>query len=162
MKTHLTLKSFSELSTEETARSRLVQRASNGPALSLPAGKPEQTRSQVRGSESLKSANDILRRYEAPFNVSSDSAAYARVTEVTLTGEGQCAKCVLHETKACQNTITVEEHGRKAIYFLTQNRVSNDFHDQICHAPATITVTGAINEGRGRMELTPTRIELVK
>lgn len=90
------------------------------------------------------------------------SAAFAKDKEVTLTGEGQCAKCALHETKTCQNTVTVEEQGKKVIYYLTQNKVSKDFHDQICHAPAKITATGTVKAAHGKMELTPTKIELAK
>ena len=35
------------------------------------------------------------------------STAFAKGKEVTITGEGQCAKCALHESKSCQNTVTV-------------------------------------------------------
>ena len=52
------------------------------------------------------------------------STAFAKGKEVTITGEGQCAKCALHEAKSCQNTITVEEQGKKITYYLAQNKVS--------------------------------------
>ena len=89
-------------------------------------------------------------------------AAFAKGKEVTLTGEGQCAKCVLHATKACQITLTVEKHGKPVTYYLAQNKVSKAFHDQICQAPARITVTGKVKKLRGKMELTPNEIELAK
>jgi hypothetical protein len=89
-------------------------------------------------------------------------AALAKGKEVTLTGEGQCAKCQLHETKTCQNTITVEEQGKKVTYYLTQNDVSKKFHGQICKAPARITATGTLKKANGKLELTPTEIDLVK
>jgi hypothetical protein len=89
-------------------------------------------------------------------------AAYAKAKEVTLTGEGQCAKCVLHESKTCQNTIRVEASGKTVTYYLTQNKVSKAFHEHICKAPARITVTGKVKKDHGKMELTPTKIELAK
>ena len=39
--------------------------------------------------------------------------ALAADKEVTITGEGECAKCVLHETDKCQTTIQTEENGKK-------------------------------------------------
>ncbi len=82
--------------------------------------------------------------------------------EVTITGEGQCAKCVLHEAKSCQNTITVDEQGKKVTYYLAQNKVSKEFHDQICKAAAKVTAIGTVQEENGKMELTATKIELAK
>jgi uncharacterized membrane protein YcjF (UPF0283 family) len=90
------------------------------------------------------------------------STAFAKTKEVTLTGGGQCAKCVLHETKKCQNTLIIEEHGKPVTYYLVQNKVSKAFHDQICQAPARITVTSKVKKVHGKLELTPTRIELAK
>jgi hypothetical protein len=88
--------------------------------------------------------------------------AFAKSKEITLTGEGQCAKCVLHQTKKCQNTLILEEHGKPVTYYLAQNKVSKAFHDQICQAPARITVTGKVKKVHGKLELTPTKIELAR
>jgi len=91
-----------------------------------------------------------------------NTAALGKAKEVTITGEGECAKCALHETKSCQTAINVDEHGKKVIYYLTQNKVSKEFHDHICKAPAKVMATGTVQEEHGKMELTPTKIELVK
>jgi RecG-like helicase len=88
--------------------------------------------------------------------------AFAKGKEVTITGEGQCAMCALHESKSCENTITVEEHGKKVTYYLTQNEVSKGFHHNICKSPAKVTATGEVKEAHGKMEMTPTKIELAK
>jgi len=90
------------------------------------------------------------------------STAFGKEKEMTITGEGQCAKCALHESKSCQNTITVDEHGKKVTYYLTQNKVSKDFHDHICKSPAKVTATGEVKDVNGKMELTPTKIALAK
>ena len=90
------------------------------------------------------------------------STAFAKGKEVTITGEGQCAKCALHESKSCQNTITVEEQGKKTTYYLAQNEVSKEFHHNICKSPAKVTATGKVKKAHGKMRLTPTKLELAK
>ena len=52
--------------------------------------------------------------------------------EKTVTGEGQCAKCSLQETKKCQNAIVTEEGGQKVTYYLAQNAISKAFHKNVC------------------------------
>jgi RecG-like helicase len=91
-----------------------------------------------------------------------NSTAFAKGKAVTITGEGQCAKCALHESKSCQNTITVEEQGKKTTYYLAQNKVSKEFHQNICKSPAKVMATGEVKTVHGKVELTPTKIELAK
>ncbi len=88
--------------------------------------------------------------------------ASAEDKEVTITGTGQCAKCTLHETKSCQNTITVDENGKKVVYYLAQNKVSKEFHHNICSDSAKVKATGTVKEAHGKLELTATKIEVVK
>jgi hypothetical protein len=92
----------------------------------------------------------------AVFGASTDSK------EVTVVGNGQCAKCALHQTDSCQNTVTVSENGKTEVYYLTQNEVSDDFHDQICKKAQKIKVTGTVKEADGKKEITPSKIEVVK
>jgi aspartyl/asparaginyl-tRNA synthetase len=84
--------------------------------------------------------------------------------EKTVTGEGACAKCSLKETKTCQNAVTVQEGGKKVTYYLTKNKVSNDFHKNVCQTTEKIKVTGTVKtepkDGKAG-EITPTKIELV-
>jgi Family of unknown function (DUF6370) len=82
--------------------------------------------------------------------------------EVTLTGEGTCAKCGLHETKACQNVIQVEKDGKKTTYYLAQNDVSKGFHKHLCSDSEQIKVTGTVEQKDGKLVLTPSKIEEVK
>ncbi|HET7626355.1 MAG TPA: DUF6370 family protein [Verrucomicrobiae bacterium] len=82
--------------------------------------------------------------------------------EVTITGQGQCAKCALHETDKCQNTIQTKENGKTVTYYLAQNKVSKDFHDNICEEPHKITATGKVTVEKGKKILTPTKIEMAK
>ena len=80
--------------------------------------------------------------------------------EKTITGEGKCAKCALKETDSCQNVIQVQEDGKTVNYYLAKNKVSKDFHDNICKESKKVTATGTVKEVDGKKELTATKIEL--
>jgi RecG-like helicase len=80
----------------------------------------------------------------------------------TLTGEGKCGKCALKETKECQNTVTVKDGDKSVTYYLVENAVSKDFHSNICKGPKKVTAIGTVKEVEGKMQLTATKIELVK
>ncbi|HEX3799848.1 MAG TPA: DUF6370 family protein [Verrucomicrobiae bacterium] len=80
----------------------------------------------------------------------------------TITGEGKCAKCSLHETAKCQNALQVEKDGKTITYYLVQNDISKDFHENLCKENKKITVTGTVAEVDGKQQITPTKIELAK
>jgi uncharacterized protein DUF6370 len=80
----------------------------------------------------------------------------------TITGDGMCAKCELKESKECQNAIKVKTGGKTVTYYLVHNDVSKEFHGSICKETKKVKATGTVKEVDGKMELTPTKIELVK
>jgi hypothetical protein len=82
--------------------------------------------------------------------------------EKTVTGEGQCAKCSLKETKACQNAIVTDEGGKKVTYYLAKNAVSKAFHKNICQEVKKVKATGEVKEEDGKMVMTPTKIDVVE
>jgi hypothetical protein len=88
--------------------------------------------------------------------------------EKTITGDAVCAKCALKETKACQNTITVKEDGKKVTYYLAQNKVSKKAHGalKICTAstdePVKVKATGTVKEEEGKKVLEASKIEAVE
>lgn len=88
--------------------------------------------------------------------------ATAKDKEVTITGEGKCAKCALKETTECQGVIQVEEKGKTVNYYLAKNDVSNDFHSNICKETKKVTATGTVKKIDGKKELTATKIELAQ
>ena len=96
--------------------------------------------------------------------IALSSSVIAAEKEITLEGEGACAKCVLKEkgVKECQNAITVEKAGKKTVYFLAKNDVSNDFHKNICSKTAKVKATGKVKEVDGKQELTVSKIEATK
>ena len=80
----------------------------------------------------------------------------------TITGDGKCGKCALKETKECQNTVQVKEGDKTVTYYLVQNDVSKEFHEHICKGTKKVKATGTVKEVDGKMQLTATKIELVK
>jgi hypothetical protein len=83
--------------------------------------------------------------------------------ETTMAGNLVCAKCVLHETKECQNVLQVVDNGKTNNYYLVQNDVSKNFHDNICGtAGEKATVTGTVSEMDGKETLTASKIEAAK
>ncbi len=90
-------------------------------------------------------------------------SANAKDKELSINGDGCCAKCTLKDKDAtsCQNTVTVEKEGKKTIYYLTGD-VSKDFHKNLCTKVAKVKATGTVKEVNGKQELAVTKIELVK
>jgi len=89
--------------------------------------------------------------------------ALAADKEVTITGEGMCAKCALHETDTCQNVIQTQEDGKTVTYYLAQNDVSKAFHhDNLCKKTEKVTATGTVSEEGGKKILTVSKIEAAK
>jgi hypothetical protein len=82
--------------------------------------------------------------------------------EMTITGEGKCGKCALKETSKCQNVIVVEKDGKTEKYYVAENSVSKDFHENLCHGPKKVTATGTVKTVDGKMEFTATKMELAK
>lgn len=80
----------------------------------------------------------------------------------TITGEGKCAKCALHETAKCQNVIQVEKDGKTVTYYLT-GKASTAFHkDNLCEGSKKVTATGTVTEKDGKMMMHVTKIEEAK
>ncbi len=61
--------------------------------------------------------------------------------EITVTGEGKCAKCALKKSDSCQNVVEVKEGDKTITYYLTGD-VSKGFHKNLCQSSAKVKVTG--------------------
>ena len=80
--------------------------------------------------------------------------------EVKITGEAVCAKCELQETTSCQMAIKVRNPGGKEeIIMVDNNKVSKDFHDEICQKNAKVVASGVITEKDGKKTIALTKIE---
>jgi hypothetical protein len=88
--------------------------------------------------------------------------ALAADTEVTVTGQAMCAKCSLHETDKCQTVIQTEQDGKKVTYYLAPNKLSKEFHENVCKDTQKVTATGTVKEKDGKQVMTVSKIELVK
>ena len=89
----------------------------------------------------------------------ASAMALAADKEVTLTGEGKCAKCALKKADKCQNVVEVKEGEKTTTYKLTGD-VSKGFHGEICSQTKKVKVTGSLDKEHG--ELAVTKIEAVK
>ncbi|MGD0017459.1 MAG: DUF6370 family protein [Verrucomicrobiia bacterium] len=82
--------------------------------------------------------------------------------EKTITGNGMCAMCVLKQGTECQTVIQVKEGDKMVTYYLVNNDVSKNFHHNVCMKRAKVTATGTVKEVDGKMQMTATKLELVK
>jgi hypothetical protein len=80
--------------------------------------------------------------------------------EITVEGKGCCAKCCLKVATECQDAVTVEKDGKKTTYFLADNDVAKQFHENICKGVKAIAVTGVCQKVGDQLQLTASKIEL--
>lgn len=83
----------------------------------------------------------------------------AEPKEVTISGEAKCAKCAMDETDKCQTAVEVMENGQKVVYYLADNKVSKDFHKNICESSAKVTASGTVEMKDGKHVMTASKIE---
>lgn len=88
-------------------------------------------------------------------------SAFAADKEVTLTGEGKCAKCALKKSETCQNVLEVKNKDATKLYYLTGD-VSKAFHGEICSKTKDVKVVGVSSEKDGKHYLAVSKIEAVK
>lgn len=84
--------------------------------------------------------------------------------KVTITGEGQCAKCALQETKSCQNVVVAKEDGKDVKYYIVHDDVAKKAHGSLGFCTAKpgqgpkVKVEGTVKEEDGKKVLTATNI----
>src|SRR5262245_17186428 len=89
---------------------------------------------------------------------------FADDKEVTVTGEGKCAKCLLKEGDKCQTVIETKENGKTVKYYVADNEVGKKFNDKdkVCEQPKKLTATGTVKEVDGKKVLTATKIDIAQ
>lgn len=87
---------------------------------------------------------------------------YAKEKEVKVAGTAMCAKCALHQADACQTVIQVEKGKKKVLYYLTDNKVAQDFHKNVCTKNEKVTATGTVKKVEGKLQLAASKIEMAK
>jgi hypothetical protein len=80
--------------------------------------------------------------------------------EQTLTGKAMCAKCELNQADKCTNALQVAgKDGKVTTYTLADNKVSKDFHGQVCQATLDgVSVTGTVAMVNGKPVITASKI----
>ena len=87
---------------------------------------------------------------------------FADDKEVTVTGEGKCAACLLKEGETHQTVIETKEEGKTVKYYVADNEVAKKFPGDVCTEAKKVTATGTVKEVDGKKVLTVSKIELVK
>ena len=87
----------------------------------------------------------------------------AKPAEVTLTGDVQCAMCILKkaDAKSCQDVLVVTDKASRTEYYLVKNAVSDKF-GMSCMKARPAVATGTVSEKDGRKWLTASKLEAVK
>jgi hypothetical protein len=87
----------------------------------------------------------------------------AKPAEVTLTGEVQCAMCLLKkpDAKGCQAVLVVADKGVKTEYYLAKNAASDRF-GMACVKPRKAAATGTVTERDGKKWLAASKVEELK
>ena len=100
----------------------------------------------------------IAMAYSLPAFAVSDEKA-----EVEIKGEAKCAKCMLKERDECQTVIeTKDKAGKTVKYYVAENKIAKDFHENVCTEAKKVKATGTVKEVAGKKELTLSKIELQK
>ena len=85
---------------------------------------------------------------------------FATDQEVTITGEGKCAKCMLKEGDKHQTVIETMEAGQPVKYYLADNEVAKKIN--VCQEAKKLTATGIVKEVDGKKVLIASKLEVVK
>jgi hypothetical protein len=84
---------------------------------------------------------------------------FAADEKVDITGEAKCSKCLLKETKECQNVIQADKDGKLMTYYLVDNDASREFHGKLCKQSMRVKASGTVKVVDGKMQLTAEKIE---
>lgn len=83
--------------------------------------------------------------------------------EKELKGDGLCMKCELKKADKCQNAIRVKDKdGKETLYVLEANKVSTDFHSNICGGPKKVVAKGKVKKDGDKHVLVASKIELAE
>lgn len=105
----------------------------------------------------MKTVMSMMAAMALTFAVTAARAA-DDAKEVTLKGEGQCAKCKLGETEKCQDALVVKEGDKTVTYYLK----AKGLHPKVCQGTKGLTVTGKVTEKDGKKWVEVSKFELDK
>lgn len=94
--------------------------------------------------------------------VATSAMADTTGKEVTLKGEGKCAKCALKESEKCADVIQVKKGDKTTTYYIAKNDASKDFHGNVCQATVKLTAVGKVEEKDGKQWIVASKLEIQK
>jgi len=132
--------------------------------------KQTQTDNQVVSGTVRKESLQIVKNSAQPGTAVGGMASVAQSgsssaignMETTITGKAVCGKCQLKQTASCQNEIQVKNGSKTVTYYLVQNDVSKNFHEEMCRNAKKVTATGTVQEVDGKLEFAATSIVVAK
>lgn len=81
--------------------------------------------------------------------------------EKELKGDGLCLKCELKKSDKCQNAVRVKDKdGKETLYVLEKNKVSDDFHSNVCGGVKKVIAKGTVKKDGDKHILVASKIEL--
>lgn len=90
------------------------------------------------------------------------NTTFAADKEVTLKGEGKCAKCALKKADKCTNVIEVKDGDKTVAYWMEDNDVAKAFHKNVCSATVKMTAVGTVTEKDGKKILVASKLDVDK
>jgi hypothetical protein len=94
--------------------------------------------------------------------IAAPAFAESKGKEITLSGKACCAKCCLKTATECATVFAVEKDGKKTTYHFADNDVAKKFHEEICKAPKSATVTATCKKEGDKLVLTASKAEVTK
>lgn len=89
-------------------------------------------------------------------------AGVTKSKQVTLFGKAMCAKCVLHQGEKCQTVLQIHVGKKTRTYYLAPNKVSRDFHTNVCQEARKVMATGRVTNEHGKLILVASKIKLIQ
>jgi len=100
-------------------------------ALSEEAGLSSRFLRQNQRKETMKK-NLMTALLLSAWSLALPATVFADDQARTITGDGQCAKCVLKENRLLPEHHHLDQDGKKVTYYLTHNKVSKELGNQLC------------------------------
>lgn len=113
--------------------------------------------SKPSGDATRAPAAKVTPKSAAKANDTAAAKGADAAKEVTLEGEMMCARCNLHETKACQSVLKVKD----VKYYFTDNAVARENVEKVCGGGSKhAIVTGVVSASDGKMHIAPSAVKL--
>lgn len=87
---------------------------------------------------------------------------YQPARMITVSGDGVCVACILHEGRDHKAAIRVHEDGQTHIYYVSPKSLTDPVQNRLCQAPTPVIARGEVRQQGGRLALAAQSFELAK